>query len=133
MMKRCLLVLFLVLVTTPAWAGSYLDRAGLLVVEANRAGALLRERSSDRELARMIHQIAEARLSAAKTMLVPKEVALAHPHLLLLLEIYERAAAAACEADTARVIALILKAEEEDRILRRILSQLGWSMPKLSS
>lgn len=133
MLKRSLFVLLLLLVTTPAWAGSYLDRAGLLVTEANRAGALLRERSSDRELARMIQQIAEARLSAAKTMVVPKEVALAHPHLLLLLENYERAAAAACEAETTRVVALLLKAEEEDRILRRVLAQLGWSMPKLAS
>ncbi len=128
---RLLLLLAACLVSSVAWAGSYLDRAALLVSESRQAGAFLRERPHDRELAKMVHALAEARLAAAKEMIVPKEVVLAHPHLLLVLEHQERAARAASQAELSKVLALTLKAEEEERILQRILHQLGWSLPSL--
>jgi hypothetical protein len=130
-MKRWVfLVLALLCLTSVAWAGSYLDRTALLINEAHRAGAFLRQRSSDRELARVVHQASEARLEAAQRMNVPKEVVLAHPHVLIVLEHHERAAFAAVEGDTQRFLIHELKADEEERVLRSVLEQLGWPLPK---
>ncbi len=130
-MNRIVIWVFaFLLVALPAWAGSYLDRATLLVTEAQKAGEYLRRRPGDRELARLVHAVAAARLEAASRMLVPKEVTLAHPHLLLVLENHERAAAAAEEGNHPVCLSLELKADEEERILRSILEQLGWPLPK---
>lgn len=130
-MKRFLLVLLsLLLLATQAWAGSYLDRATLLVNEAHRSGKFLRQRAYDRELAKVVQKTAEARLLAAETMVVPKEVVLAHPHVLIVLEHHERAAAAAAAGDVPRFLVHELKADEEERVLRSVLEQLGWPLPK---
>jgi hypothetical protein len=59
------------LIATPVWAGSYLDRASLLVSAAVHDADYLRARIGDRELARIVHRLAEARLKAADTMAVP--------------------------------------------------------------
>jgi hypothetical protein len=101
-----------------------------LINEAHRASSFLRTRSTDRELARVVHQAAEARLEAAQRMSVPKEVVLAHPHVLIVLEHHERAAFAAAEGDTQRFLIQELKADEEERVLRSVLEQLGWPLPK---
>lgn len=104
-MKRwILLVLSLVLVTSVAWGGTYLDRATLLVIEARRASQFLRQRSHDKELARVVHQVALARLEAAQKMTVPKEVVLAHPHVLIVLEHHERAAEAAADGNVPKFL-----------------------------
>jgi hypothetical protein len=130
-MKRwILLVLSLVLVTSVAWGGTYLDRATLLVIEARRASQFLRQRSHDKELARVVHQVALARLEAAQKMTVPKEVVLAHPHVLIVLEHHERAAEAAAEGNVPRFLVYELKADEEERVLRSVFEQLGWPLPK---
>jgi hypothetical protein len=113
----------------PALAGSYLDRAALLVSQANRDTEFLRRRLSDRELARVIHELCEARSRSAAAMMVPKEVAQAHPHLLLVLEHHERAADAAAAGKTERFLVERGKAIEEEQILRSVLRQLGWSLP----
>ena len=117
------------LVTSPAWAGSYLDRAALLVSQASRDADYLRERFSDRELARVVHRLAIARVKAAGTMQVPKEVAQAHPHLLLLLENFERAADAAELGQEARFFTYLQRAREELTVFRGVLKQLGWTLP----
>jgi hypothetical protein len=114
----------------PASAGSYLDRAALLVAQATREADYLRSRLGDRELARVVHEMAAARVRAAGTMIVPKEVALAHPHLLLVLENYERAADAAVEGEAQRFLIYQLRARDEERVLRGVLKQLGWSLPE---
>src|SRR5690606_3861410 len=88
----------------PAWAGSYLNRAALLLTQAGDDADYLRAKLTDRELARVVHRLAVARLDAAGSMQVPKEVALAHPHLLLVLENYERAADAAKEGQLQRFV-----------------------------
>ncbi len=130
-MKRwILLVLSLILVTSVAWGGTYLDRATLLVIEARRASQFLRQRSHDKELARIVHQVALARLEAAQKMTVPKEVVLAHPHVLIVLEHHERAAEAAAEGNVPRFLVYELKADEEERVLRSVFEQLGWPLPK---
>lgn len=112
-----------------AWAGSYLNRAALLVSQAGADADYLRARITDRELAAVIHKLAVARVEAASSMEVPKEVAQAHPHLLLVLENYERAAESAREGQTQRFVIYQQRARDEERTLRGVLKQLGWSLP----
>lgn len=112
-----------------AWAGSYLNRASLLVNQAGADADYLRGRITDRELARVIHKLAVARIEAASAMEVPKEVAQAHPHLLLVLENYERGADSAREGQTQRFVIYHQRARDEERTLRGVLKQLGWSLP----
>ncbi|MEB2313835.1 MAG: hypothetical protein OZ921_07480 [Sorangiineae bacterium] len=117
-------------VAPSAWAGSYLDRAALLIGQATRDADYLRRRLTDRELARVAHQLAEARLDVASKMQIPPEVAAAHPHVLLVLSNYERATRYAEEGRTQQFLVYQQKAHEEERILRGILKELGWSLPK---
>lgn len=113
-----------------AWAGSYLDRAALLLSEGTREADYLRRRLSDKELARTVHRLAEARAKTASTMEVPKEVTEAHPHLLLTLESYERAADAAERGQSAKFLEFQQRARDEESIFRGILKQNGWSLPE---
>lgn len=117
------------LLAGPAWAGTYLTSAGMLVTEARREADVLRKRLHDKELARLVHQLAEARLRAASSMRVPSEVAQAHPHLLLTLEFYERAANAAVKEQYERFLVFTSRAREEEENFRAILKQLGWDLP----
>jgi ABC-type hemin transport system substrate-binding protein len=115
--------------STPARAGSYMDRAWLMIAEGGRANDFLGKRLSDRELARLVGQAAEGRLQAAKDTSVPEEVVMAHPHLLLMLEHYERAAAAAALGDTGKYGDHSRAARDEEELFRSVLRQLGWSLP----
>jgi len=117
------------LVAGPALAGSYMDRLGLLVGQANHDSEYLRARLSDRELARVIHGVAEARVKAASAMTVPKEIAQAHPHLLLVLENHERAAEAAKDGNAQRFLVYHQRARDEEKVLRGVLKQLGYPLP----
>ena len=117
------------LVTSRAWAGSYLDRAALLATQASRDADYLRDRLSDQELALVVHRLAIARVKSASTMKVPKEVAQAHPHLLLLLENFERAADAAVAGEHGRFFSYVQLAREELAVFRGVLKQLGWTLP----
>jgi len=134
MKRRAWLFALLALLSTSivgvAWAGSYMDRTTLLINEARRASNFLRSRSYDKELARVIHHAAQARLEAAQKMSVPKEVVLAHPHVLIVLEHHERAANAAAQGDPPKFFVYELKADEEERVLRSVFEQLGWPLPK---
>jgi hypothetical protein len=107
---------------------SYGDRARLLIGEASRANDFLSKRLYDRELARLIGYAAEGRLQAAKDTSVPEEVALAHPHLLLMLEHYERAAACAARGEAGRYAQHSLAARDEEQLFRGVLRQLGWPL-----
>lgn len=126
-----LVALALLLATSTAHAGSYLDRAALLLSQASIEADFLRGRLSDRPLATVVHQMSEARLAAADHMEIPKEVKLAHPHLLLVLENYERAADAAALGEANRFLVLVRRAHEEEHVLRSVLQQLGWTIPSL--
>ncbi|HEY6560808.1 MAG TPA: hypothetical protein VI072_26205 [Polyangiaceae bacterium] len=118
---------------SPAWAGSYLDRATLLIAQATRESDYLRARLGDRELCRLVHDMASSRVRAASGMTVPKEVAQAHPHLLLVLENYERAAASAVEGRATKFLVYQVRARDEERVLRGVLKQLGWSLPEFGN
>lgn len=108
---------------------SFLDRAGLLIDESARGSELSSRRLGERELARLVGQLAAGRVQAAKDTQVPKEVVLAHPHLLLLLEHHERAAAAAAFGETKRSRELVRSAQEEQQLFCGVPRQLGWTVP----
>lgn len=132
MNRRALLTFALfvpLLSTTTAHAGSYLNRAALLVVQASRESEYLRGRVNDKDLADLVYRVASARLEAASRMNVPKEVVMAHPHLLLTLENYERSAQAATESKAERFLIYQQRARDEENVLRGVLKQLGWGLP----
>ena len=116
---------------SPAWAGSYLNRAALLVGEAGREAALLRKHLYDKEFAMLVHRVSIGRLKAAREMLVPKEVIEAHPHLLLMLEKFERAAQAAVDRHPQLFLKRLRQARDERQVFGSILKQLGWELPPL--
>lgn len=118
------------LASSPAYAGTYLNRAVLLLTGATREAAYLRARFSDKELARVTQRLAEARLEAARAMSVPKDVVLAHPHLLLVLENYVQSAEAATRGDGERFIVHQQRALDEERTFRAVLKHHGWSLPE---
>ncbi len=118
------------LVSVSAWAGTYLNSAALLLAQASTEGDYLRARINDKELAELIHRLADARLDAAKNMLVPKEVVQAHPHLLLVLENYERAADAATRGEGEKFLVYQQRARDEDRTFRGVLKQFGYALPE---
>ncbi len=117
------------LASSTAFAGTYLNSAALLLNQGSTEAEYLRARVYDKELADLIHKLANARLEAAKTILVPKEVVQAHPHLLLTLENYERAADAATRGETEKFLVMHQKARDEDRTFRGVLRQFGYSLP----
>jgi len=118
--------------TRSAWAGSYLDRAALLLDEARKEGDMLQPRTFDKELVLVVKAIAEARARAARKMEVPAAVAKAHPHLLLVLENYVRAADAAEEGNFKKFMEHLYAARDEDRNFRAIVRELGYSLPDLN-
>ncbi len=119
----------LLLLAQAAEAGSYLNRAAMLVAQASRESEYLRARVNDKDLADLVHSVAQARLDAASRMNVPKEVVQAHPHLLLTLENYERSAFAATEGHSERFLIYQQRARDEEQVLRGVLKQLGWALP----
>lgn len=120
---------WLLLQARPAFAGSYLTRAALLIHEGRKEADALRAHFADKELARTIHRMASARVEAASSMLVPKEVVQAHPHLLLIFESYERAADAAENTEPEHFLTFLQRALDEERTFRYVLKQLGWELP----
>lgn len=119
------------LAASPAEAGSYLNRAAMLVKQASRESEFLRGRVNDKDLADLVHRVAIARLEAASRMNVPKDVVMAHPHLLLTLENYERSAQSAVECHNERFLIYQQRARDEEGILRGVLKQLGWLLPEV--
>jgi hypothetical protein len=111
-------------------AGSYLNRASMLVSTAGRESKYLRGRVNDKDLAALVHAVAVARLNVASRMNVPKEVVQAHPHLLLTLENYERSALSAVDGHNERFLIYQQRAVDEEMILRGVLKQLGWALPE---
>ncbi len=118
------------LVTASAFAGTYLNSAALLLQQGSHEAEYLRARINDKDLAELIHKLADARLEAAKGMLVPKEVVQAHPHLLLTLENYERAADSATRGEMEKFLVYQQHARDEDRTFRGVLKQFGYSLPE---
>jgi hypothetical protein len=119
--------------TRPAWAGSYLDRAALLLDESRREGDMLQPRTNDKEMVLIVKALAEARAKVGRTMEVPASVAKAHPHLLLVLENSERAADAASEGNFKKFMEHLTVARDEDRTFRALIAELGYALPETST
>jgi hypothetical protein len=119
----------LLLASSVAWSGSYLNRAALLLEGSRAERDMVWPRSTDKELVRVVHGIAQARSRTASTMEVPKAVAGAHPHLLLVLENCERAYAAALDGNHEKFIDHILRARREDKTFRAIIQKMGYTLP----
>jgi len=118
------------LLAGPALAGSYLSRAAMLLAAGEVEASALRRRYYDKELAKAVHRLALHRVAAAREMEVPKEVVRAHPHLLLVLEAYERAADAALRGAQEDFLVALAKARAERSTFDSVLAQLGWTLPK---
>lgn len=114
--------------TPVAWAGSYLDRAALLLDEAQKEGDLLKARSTDKEIVALIAALAETRLDAGRHMEVPVAIAKAHPHFLLVLEHSERAADAASKGDLKKLLTHLTSARDEEAIFRAVVAELGYTL-----
>lgn len=117
----------------PAWGGSYLDRAALMLDEARREGDMLLPRTHDKEMVLVVKALAEARAKVGRKMEVPAAVTKAHPHLLLVLENYERAADAAGEGNFKKFAEHLNTARDEERTFRGVIAQLGYTLPDTSS
>jgi len=128
-----LVTLSLMTLAVPAWAGSYLDRAALLLDEARKEGDMLMPRTYDKELVLVIRALAEARAKVGRKMEVPSQVVKAHPHLLLVLENYECAAASAEDGNFKKFIEHLNTARDEERNFRAILRELGYALPDVNT
>jgi hypothetical protein len=118
------------LVAAPARAGSYLDRASLLLDEARREGDMLQPRTNDKEMVLIVKALAEARAKVGRKMEVPAAVVRAHPHLLLVLENCERAADAASEGNFKKFMEHLMAARDEERTFRALIAELGYTLPE---
>ncbi len=125
--------LFALAFATPAWAGSYLDRAALLLDEARREGDMLLPRTHDKEMVLVVKTLAEARAKVGRKMEVPAAVTKAHPHLLLVLENYERAADAAYDGNFKKFVEHLNTARDEEKTFRAIVAELGYALPEAGS
>ncbi len=123
------LLLSLLFLTSQLRAGSYLDRAALLIDTSRLERDMVRPRANDKDLLRVVHGVAETRSRLARTMHTPKAVALAHPHLLLVLENSERAYASALQGNNQKFVTHILRARAEDKIFRALIKRLGYTLP----
>ena len=121
---------FTLSLAAPAWAGSYLDRAALLLDEARREGDMLQPRTNDKEMVLIVKALAEARAKVGRKMEVPAAVTRAHPHLLLVLEDCERAADAASEGNFKKFMEHLMAARDEERTFRALIAELGYTLPE---
>ena len=129
-----LLVALASLGLTPiAWGGSYLDRAALMLDEARREGDMLQPRTNDKEMVLVVRALAEARARVGRKMEVPAAVVRASPHLLLVLENYERAAESADEGNFKKFMEHLTTARDEEKIFRSLIGELGYTLPAITS
>jgi hypothetical protein len=126
---RLSVLLFALAWAGTAFAGSYLHRASVLLHGAELEGKSISRRFHDKELAQVLHRVAIARAQTANEMLVPDEVKRAHPHLLLVLESYERATDAASRGAHTEFLVALSRAREEAAIFTAVLKQSGWTLP----
>lgn len=115
-----------------AWAGSYLDRASLLVNETRREMQFLQGHTHDQDSAKLVHSLTTDRVKAVNHMTVPEEVIQAHPHLLLMLENAERAANALVQKQAKSFGHFLRLVRDEEGLFISILKQLGWRLPNVS-
>jgi hypothetical protein len=119
--------------TSSARAGSYLDRAALLLDGTRKECDLLQPRMADKELVRIVSAMAAARVDVAEKMEVPAAVGKAHPHLLLVLTNADAALRAARDGDFKKFMEHLTAARNEDRSFRAVLKELGYVVRDLTT
>lgn len=120
----------LIVLAGDAFAGSYLNRAALLLDTSRAERDMVLPRTHDRELLRVVHEVAQARARIARSMEVPKQVVAAHPHLLLVLENSERAYAASLDGNHPKFLEHIFRARTEDKVFRTLIEKMGYTLPR---
>jgi hypothetical protein len=126
-----LVALTAICVAPPAFAGNYLDVAALLLDEARTEGDMLQPRTTDKEMVLIVQMLTSAREKAGAKMEVPAAVAKAHPHLLLMLDNYERAADAAAAGNFKDFLKYTTTARDEDGAFRAVITELGYTLPEV--
>lgn len=114
-----------------ALAGSYLDRAALMLDEGKREADVVRSRTGDKEMILVVKAQTEARVKVARKMTVPSQVVDAHPHLLLVLENYDRALDALIANNLTKFAECLATAAAEESTFKTQLKAAGYSLPKL--
>ena len=114
-----------------AFAGSYLDRAALMLDAAKKEADVVKTRTGDKELLLVVKAQTEARVKVARKMNVPPAVVDAHPHLMLVLENYDRGLDALIAGNTTKFLECLANAAAEETTFRTQLKNLGYSLPKL--
>jgi hypothetical protein len=120
----------LVLVSSSAVAGPYLNTSAMLLHESASAGQWVRLNLGDKELARNAFKMAQARTDVASRMDVPSEVRHAHPHLLLSLSAMESAMQAAVHGKFSDFIRQTQAASGEAKTFQAVLRNLGFALPE---
>lgn len=118
------------LLSSQAFAGPYLNTAAMLLQENTVAARWVRGNIGDKQLAQNAHKMAQARVDVAAQMNVPAEVKQAHPHLLLALTAMERAMQAASEGQVSNFIAQLQSSTGEAKTFEAVLKTLGFSLPQ---
>lgn len=118
------------LLSSQAFAGPYLNTAAMLLQENTLAARWVRGNIGDKQLAQNAHKMAQARVDVATQMNVPAEVKQAHPHLLLALTAMERAMQAASEGQVSNFIAQLQSSSGEAKTFEAVLKTLGFSLPQ---
>lgn len=114
-----------------ALAGSYLDRAALMLDEGKKEADAVRTRTGDKEFILVVKAQTEARVKAARKMTVPSQVVDAHPHLLLVLENHDRALDALIASNLTKFAECLATAAAEEVTFKSQLKAAGYSLPKL--
>lgn len=115
----------------PALAGSYLDRAALLLDEVKREVELVKSRTSDKELLLVVKALTEARLKVARKMNVPAKVVDAHPHLMLVLENHDRSIDALTSGNMKKYAECLINLADEEKTFRNLIKEAGYALPKV--
>ncbi len=114
-----------------AFAGSYLDRAALMLETGKREADAIKTRTGDKEMLLVVKASTEARVKVARKMNVPTAVVDAHPHLLLVLENYDRALDAAISGNSTKFAECLATAAAEEQTFKTQLKALGYALPKV--
>ncbi len=134
-MKRCVMLMVLaamVLFSTSAVAGPYLNTSAMLLHENAFASRWVRANLGDKQLAANAHKMAQARVDVASKMNVPPEVREAHPHLLLTLAAMERAMEAAAQGQVSNFIRQMQSSTGEAKTFKAVLKSLGFALPDVN-
>ena len=109
----------------------YLLRMGLVLDGSRRLLSWLERHARDRELARFAHPAAEHYVKLAGRALPTRRLAIAHPHLLLIVENVERATHAVASGDRDGFDRRVRTVHDELALLRSVLENLRVKLPEL--